>query len=127
MVRARSGKSVKQGRKRLRKLTKGFRLSRKNLYKQAYVTLMRAGAYAYRDRKVRKRDFRKLWIIRINAACRARGFRYSLFIHGLLRADVMLNRKMLSEIAIHDPEAFTKLVELAKSHLPETLKVAKSA
>lgn len=121
MVRARSGKSVKHGRRRLRKLTKGFRLGRHNLYKQAKVTLMRARCYAYRDRRVRKREFRKLWIIRINAACRMRGMRYSQFIRGLMEADVSINRKMLAEIAIHDPDAFTKLVELAREHLPKEL------
>src|SRR5215470_18011251 len=110
MTRARNGKTVLRGRKRLRKLTKGFRLSRHNLYRQAVVTLLRARVYAYRDRRVRKREFRKLWIIRINAACRSRGFRYGLLIRGLLQADVELNRKMLAEIAIHDPAAFDRLV-----------------
>src|SRR5919108_4702063 len=119
MVRARSGKTVIRGRKRLRKLTKGFRLSRHNLYRQAVVTLIRARVYAYRDRRVRKREFRKLWIIRINAACRMRGMRYGQFISGLQRAMVELDRKSLSEIAIHDPDTFTKLVELARQHLPK--------
>ncbi len=122
MVRARGGRATKLKRKRLRKLTKGYCMSRKNLYRQAVVTLLRARVYAFRDRRVRKRDFRKLWIIRINAACRARGLRYSQFIYGLIQANVELNRKMLSEIAIHDPDTFSKLVELAQSHLPETLK-----
>ncbi|MGF1580684.1 MAG: 50S ribosomal protein L20 [Gemmataceae bacterium] len=122
MVRARPGKATKRGRKRLRKLTKGFRLSRHNLYKQAVVTLMRARCFAYRDRRVRKREFRKLWICRINAACRMRGIRYSQMIRGLMEANVILNRKMLSEIAIHDPDTFTKLVEIAKQNLPEGLK-----
>jgi len=119
MTRASSGKSVLRGRKRLRKLTKGFRASRHNLYRQAVVTLMRAQVYAYRDRRVRKREFRKLWIVRVNAACRARGLRYSQLIAGLDRAMVAINRKMLSEIAIHDPDTFTKLVELARTHLPK--------
>jgi large subunit ribosomal protein L20 len=117
MVRARSGKTVTRGRKRLRKLTKGFVMSRHNLYRQAVVTLIRARVYAFRDRRVRKRDFRRLWIVRINAACRMRGMRYSEFIAGLLHAQVELNRKSLAEIAIHDPDSFTKLVELAKQHL----------
>lgn len=121
MVRARSGKSVKHGRRRLRKLTKGFRLSRHNLYRQAIVTLIRGRVYAFRDRRDRKRQFRKLWIIRINAACRMRGLRYSQFIRGLQGADVTINRKMLSEIAIHDPAGFDQLVELAKAHLPTGL------
>jgi large subunit ribosomal protein L20 len=118
---ARSGKSVKQGRKRLRKATKGYRAGRHHLHRQAVVTLLRAGVFAYRDRKVKKRSFRELWIIRINAACRARGIRYSQFIRGLAQADVVLNRKMLSEIAIHDPASFDQLVTLAKANLPKGL------
>src|SRR6266436_10231170 len=113
MTRARSGKTVTRGRKRLKKLTKGFRLSRHNLYRQAVVTLIRARVYAYRDRRVRKRDFRRLWIVRINAACRMRGLRYSQFIAGLQRANVELDRKSLADIAIADPATFTKIVELA--------------
>src|SRR5215468_11307912 len=113
MTRARSGKTVMRGRKRLRKLTKGFRLSRHHLVRQSLVTLIRARVYAFRDRRVRKREFRSLWIVRINAACRMRGTRYSAFIYGLQRANVMLDRKSLSEIAIHDPDTFTRLVELA--------------
>jgi large subunit ribosomal protein L20 len=119
MTRARSGKTVLRNRARLRRLTRGFRASRHNLYRQAVVTLMRAGVYAYRDRRTRKRDFRKLWIIRINAACRARDFRYSLLIVGLDRALVSINRKMLAEIAIHDPDTFTRIVELARANQPK--------
>src|ERR687885_2638090 len=104
MTRARSGKTVLRGRKRMRKLTKGFRLSRHNLYRQAMVTLIRARVYAFRDRRVRKRDFRRLWIVRINAACRARGLRYSQLIAGLQRALVELDRKALADIAVHDPD-----------------------
>src|SRR5437870_3294736 len=100
MTRARSGKTVLRCRKRMRKLTKGFRLSRHNLYRQAVVTLIRSRVYAYRDRRVRKRQFRRLWIIRINAACRERGIRYGQFIAGLQRASVELNRKTLSNLAI---------------------------
>jgi large subunit ribosomal protein L20 len=122
MVRARSGTTVFARRRRTRKLTKGFRLSRHNLYKQGFITLIRARRFAFRDRRVRKRDFRRLWIVRINAACRMRGMRYSVFIHGLQRALVELDRKSLSEIAIHDPDTFTKLVELAKKNLPAGLK-----
>ena len=118
MVRARSGKTVLRGRKRMRKLTKGFRLSRHHLYRQAVVTLIRARVYAYRDRRVRKREFRRLWIVRINAACRMRGLRYSQLIVGLLRAQVELDRKALAEIAIHDPDTFTQIVELARANLP---------
>jgi large subunit ribosomal protein L20 len=121
MVRAGSGKLQAKRRKRMRKLTKGFRLSRHNLFRQAHTTLIRARAFAFRDRRVKKREFRKLWIIRINAACRMRGLRYSELICGLQRALVMLDRKSLSEIAIHDPATFDKLVELAKKNLPPAL------
>jgi len=126
MPRARSGKTMTQGRKRIRKLCKGFRLSRHNLYRQAIVTLIRARKYAFRDRRDRKRQFRKLWIIRINAACRMRGLRYGEFIAGLQRALVELDRKTLADLAIHDPDTFTKLVELARANLP-TPAAAKSA
>jgi large subunit ribosomal protein L20 len=119
MTRARSGKTVLRGRKRMRKLTKGFRLSRHNLYRQAVVTLIRARVYAFRDRRARKRDFRRLWIIRINAACRMRGMRYSELISGLQRAQVALDRKSLAEIAVRDPDTFTKIVELARENLPK--------
>ncbi|MDG2469594.1 MAG: 50S ribosomal protein L20, partial [Pirellulaceae bacterium] len=87
------------------------------LLRSAKETLVRAGAYAFRDRKVRKREFRKLWIIRINAACRERGIRYSVFIHGLKKANIELDRKTLSEMAIHDPAGFDRVVESAKSAL----------
>ena len=120
MTRARSGKTVLRCRKRMRRLTKGFRLSRHHLYRQAVVTLIRARVYAFRDRRVRKREFRRLWIVRINAACRMRGLRYGQFIAGLLRAQVELNRKTLANLAVHDPDTFTKLVELARANLPAT-------
>ena len=119
MTRARSGKTVLRGRKRLRKLTKGFRLGRHHLYRQAAVAIIRARVYAYRDRRVRKREFRKLWIVRINAACRMRGLRYSELIHGLQLAQVALDRKTLADLAVHDPDAFTQIVELARSQLGE--------
>ena len=119
MTRARSGKTVLRKRKRLRKLTKGFRAGRHHLYRQAIVTLIRSRVYAFRDRRVRKRMFRRLWIVRINAACRMRGMRYGEFMSGLQRALVALDRKSLAEIAIHDPETFSKLVALARDHLPK--------
>jgi large subunit ribosomal protein L20 len=106
----------------MRRLTKGFRLSRHHLYRQAVVTLIRARVYAFRDRRVRKREFRRLWIVRINAACRMRGLRYGQLIAGLLNAKVELNRKTLADLAIHDPDTFTKLVELARANLPATAK-----
>jgi large subunit ribosomal protein L20 len=118
MVRSGSGKTLAARRKRTRKLTKGFRLSRHNLYRQSIVTLIRARAFAFRDRRAKKRQFRRLWIVRINAACRMRGMRYSEFIHGLQLAMVALDRKSLSETAIHDPATFDKLVELARANLP---------
>src|SRR4051812_12438597 len=121
MTRASSGKSILRGRKRLRKLTKGFRLSRHRLYRQSIVTLIRARVYAFRDRRVKKREFRRLWIVRISAACRMRGLRYGQLISGLQRALCEVNRKMLSEIAIHDPEGFDRIVELARAHMPKTL------
>jgi large subunit ribosomal protein L20 len=116
-VRARSGKTVLRNRARTRKLAKGFRLSRHNLYRQSLVTLIRGGVYAFRDRRAKKREFRRLWIIRINAACRSRGVRYGELIHGLQMAQVVLDRKTLANLAISDPNTFTKIVELAKGSL----------
>ena len=117
MVRANSGVPMRKGRARTRKLTKGFRASRHNLYRQSLVTLIRGRVYAFRDRRVKKRMFRRLWIIRINAACRARGLRYSQLIHGLQKGLSELNRQTLSEIAIHDPAGFDAIIEFAKKHL----------
>jgi large subunit ribosomal protein L20 len=119
MVRSGSGKTQALRRKRLRKLTKGFRLSRHNLFRQSLTTLIRGRVYAFRDRKAKKRQYRRLWIIRINAACRMRDMRYSELIAGLQRACCMLDRKSLSEIAIHDPATFDKIVELARKHMPK--------
>ncbi len=119
MTRARSGKTVLRRRARLRKLTKGFRASRHNLHRQAIVTLIRARAFAFRDRRAKKRQFRRLWIARVSAACRMRDFRYSQLITGLQRARIELDRKTLSELAIHEPDTFTKVVELAKANLPK--------
>ena len=119
MTRARSGKTVLRGRKRTRKLTKGFRAGRHRLYRQSIVTLIRARVYAFRDRRTKKRQFRRLWIVRINAACRMRGLRYNELIAGLLRANVALDRKTLADIAVHEPDTFTKIVELARANLPQ--------
>jgi large subunit ribosomal protein L20 len=118
-MRARSGKTVLRKRKRLRKLTKGYRAGRRTLYRQAVVTHLRAGAFALRDRRQRKRLFRRLWITRITAACRQRGIRYSQFMAGLQRANIELDRKMLSELAIHDKQAFDEIVAVAKPFFPE--------
>jgi large subunit ribosomal protein L20 len=120
MVRAVNKSVTAHRKKRLRKLTKGFRLARHNLFRQAKVTLLRAGVFAFRDRRAKKRMFRRLWIIRINAACRMRGMRYSEFMHALQLAFVSLDRKSLSEIAIHDPATFDKLVEIAKSAIAKS-------
>src|ERR1700736_3337267 len=117
MTRARSGKTVIRQRRRTRRLTKGFRLSRHNLYRQSLVTLIRGRKYAFRDRRVRKREFRRRWIVRISAACRMRGLRYSELISGLQRAQVELDRKTLADLAVHDPDTFTKIVELARAQL----------
>ena len=122
MVRAGSGKTQALRRKRLRKLTKGFRLSRHNLHRQSLVTLIRGRVFAFRDRKAKKRQYRRLWIVRVNAACRMRDTRYSEFMYGLQLAMVALDRKSLSEIAIHDPTTFDKLVEIAKKAVAENKK-----
>jgi large subunit ribosomal protein L20 len=119
MVRAGSGKTLAQGRARTRKLTKGFRRGRHNLYRQSIVTLIRARRYAFRDRRVRKREFRRLWIVRINAACRMRGIRYGQMINTLAVLDVGLNRKSLAEIAVRDPGTFDKIVDLARKVIDE--------
>ncbi|TWT47459.1 50S ribosomal protein L20 [Botrimarina hoheduenensis] len=103
--------------KRLFKQAKGNRGGRGNLLRSVKETLVRSGAYSFRDRKVRAREFRKLWIIRINAASRERGLRYSELIAGLKKAGIELDRKTLSEMAIHDALAFDAVVEKAKSAL----------
>ena len=101
--------------RRLMKAAKGFWGARRRQYKVMRETVHRAWAYAYVGRRLKKRDFRRLWILRVNAASRARGMMYSRFIHGLKKADVELNRKVLAEIAIHDPKAFDPLGEVATS------------
>ena len=116
-MRTRRGAARNQAKKRLFKKTKGFWGARSHLLRTAKEALIRAGVYAFRDRRNRKRDFRKLWIIRINAACRQRGLRYSEFIHGLAMANLGLNRKMLSEMAVHDPQAFDAVVDQVKAAL----------
>ena len=103
--------------RRLMKAAKGFWGARSRQYKVMRETVHRAWQYAYIGRRLKKRDFRRLWILRVNAATRARGMMYSRFINGLKKAGVELNRKSLSEIAIHDPKAFDQLVEMAKAQL----------
>jgi large subunit ribosomal protein L20 len=114
MPRTRKGSARKRAHKRTLKLAKGYRGGRGRLYRTASETVTRALAYAYRDRKKRKADFRRLWIIRIGAASRQRGMTYSRFMSGLNKAKVLLDRKMLADIAVNDAPAFDKLVELAK-------------
>ena len=97
------------------KLAKGYYGTRSKAYRIAKQAVDRSLSFAYRDRRQKKRNFRALWIVRITAACRARGISYSVFMHGLSLANVILNRKMLSEVAIADPTAFDKIVELAKA------------
>lgn len=116
MPRVRPGSATRQRRRRTLRDAKGYRASRSTLFRVAKQAVIKAGVYAFRDRRARKREFRALWITRVTAACRARGMSYSRFMDGLKKANVALNRKMLSEVAIHDPAAFEKLVELAKSH-----------
>ena len=111
------GKARHKSKKRLFKKARGNRGGRGNLLRTVKETLVRAGVYAYRDRKVRKREFRKLWIIRLNAAARERGLRYSEFINGLKKAGIILDRKVLSEMAIHDPGAFDAVAEQVKAAL----------
>ncbi len=115
MPRATNAPASKRRKKRLFRQTKGFVGGRKNLLRSARETLNRAMAYAYRDRRVRKRNFRGLWITRIGIAARNSGMPYNAFIHGLAKADVALNRKMLAAIAVHDEAAFNELVKISKS------------
>lgn len=116
-MRTRKGAARRQAKKRLFKRAKGFRGGRGNLLRTTKETLARAGAFAYRDRRVKKREFRRLWITRISAACEQYGLRYSEFIHGLNKAEIGLDRKQLSELAINDPSAFQAVVEKVKSAL----------
>lgn len=114
MPRARKGSARTRARNRILREARGYYGTRSRHKQQAKITLTRAGVFAHRDRRRRKRDFRRLWITRISAACRMRGVRYSQFINGLQNAGVLLNRKMLSQIAIEDPAAFDQLVTTAK-------------
>ncbi|MFI5332803.1 MAG: 50S ribosomal protein L20 [Candidatus Babeliales bacterium] len=115
MTRVKRGIMVKKRHKRLLKQTKGFWGQRKNVFRRAKETLLRAMAYAFKGRKLRKRDMRSLFISRISAAAKQRGLSYNVFIHGLKKAQVDLNRKMLSQLAIYEPEAFSQIAKMAKS------------
>lgn len=118
-MRTLKGAARTKAKRRIFKAVKGYTGGRRKLLRSAKETLLRSGNYAYRDRKVRKREFRSLWIVRLNAAARERGLRYSELIHGLNLAGIELNRKSLSEMAINDPAAFDALVEQVKTVLSE--------
>lgn len=114
MARIKRGVSGLKHRRKVMKLVKGFRAARRRNYRVANEALLKSLAYAFRDRRVRKRDFRSLWISRINAAVRREGMTYSVFINGLKKSGVTLNRKTLSELAINDSAAFGSLLKIAK-------------
>lgn len=116
-MRARKGAARNQAKKRLFKAVKGFVGGRRRLLKSAKETLLRAGVFAYRDRRTKKREFRKLWITRLSAAAEMRGLRYSRLIHGLKLAEIGLDRKSLSDLAILDPTTFDAIVDRAREKL----------
>jgi len=118
MPRVRPGRATRRRHKRILRAAKGYRGTRSKLFRVAKQAVIKAGQYAYRDRRVKKREFRALWVTRVSAACTSRGISYSHFIGGLRRANVFLNRKMLSEVAIADAPAFDKLVEFARPNEP---------
>ena len=115
MPRVTRGFKARRRRKKILKMAKGYRGARSLCFKQAKETVEKGLCYAYRDRRTRKRLFRRLWIIRINAACRLNGMSYSRFIEGITKAGVAVDRKMLADIAVTDSNAFSSLVETAKS------------
>ena len=118
MPRVKRGVTARARHKKVLALAKGYRGRRKNVYRIAKEAVMKAGQYAYRDRRQRKRQFRALWIARINAAARECGLTYSAFMNGLKKASVEVDRKVLADIAVTDPAAFTGLVEVARKALP---------
>lgn len=115
MPRVKRGNVARKRRKKILKLAKGFRGSHSKLFRTANQQVMKALRNAYRDRRKKKRDFRRLWIVRVNAAARMNGLSYSQFTHKLKQSNIEINRKMLAELAVVDPAAFTKIVEIAKS------------
>ena len=117
MTRVKRGVVARARHKKILALAKGYRGRRGNVYRVAKEAVMKAGQYAYRDRRQRKRQFRSLWIVRINAACRELGMTYSRFINGLSRANVSVDRKVLSNLATHDKATFSKFVDIAKANL----------
>lgn len=114
MARVKRGKTAHQRRKRLLKLAKGFRWSRKSKFRLAKEALFHAFKYSYRDRRTKKRDFRRLWQVQLNAACRAHGLSYSKFIHNLKEKNILLDRKILSQLAREHSHIFAKIVEKTK-------------
>ena len=118
-MRARKGSARRRAKKRLLNEAKGFVGGRRRLYRSAKETLLRAGMFAFRDRRAKKREFRRLWIVRISAAAEMRGLRYSRFIQGLKLLDIGLDRKSLSELAIHDPETFDVIADRVRAKLQE--------
>ena len=116
-MRARNSVASRRRRKKVLKQAKGYFGARSRLFRTAREAVNRAQQYAYRDRRNRKREFRKLWITRINAAARLNGLSYSQLIHGLSAAEITVNRKVLADLAVRDPDAFTAVAEQAKSHL----------
>ena len=127
MTRVKGGTISRARHKKVMKQAKGYFGSKHRLFKSANEQVMHAGKYAYRDRRQKKRDFRKLWITRINAACRLNEISYSKFISGLSKAGIEINRKMLSEVAIDNATAFTELVNVAKAALEGKLEEVKAA
>ncbi|MDY0396943.1 50S ribosomal protein L20 [Virgibacillus halophilus] len=117
MARVKGGTVTRRRRKRVLKLAKGYYGSKRTLFKTAKQQVIKSGQYAYRDRRQKKREFRKLWIARINAAARLNGLSYNKLMHGLKLAGIDINRKMLSDLAIHDEQAFAQLADKAKSAL----------
>ena len=122
MPRVKGSVQTRARRKKILKLAKGYFGSKRTLFRTAHEQVMRSLAYAYRDRKQTKRNFRKIWISRINAACKQNNFKYSLLINGLLKAGVVINRKMLADLAVNDPKGFANIVEVAKKGLAGEVK-----
>lgn len=114
MARVTSSPASRKRKKKILKLAKGFWGGRSRRYRHARATVERGLVFSYRDRRLRKRNFRSLWIARINAACRAHNITYSRFIHGLLKAKIALDRKMLAEVAVADPKTFKKLIDISR-------------
>ena len=117
MARVKRAMMTRKRRNKILKMAKGYWGSKSKHYKMANQAMMKSLTYAYTDRRLKKRDFRRLWITRISAACKANGMNYSTFMHGLKLADIQIDRKMLSELAVNDKAAFAQLIELAKGKL----------